>query len=143
MSGRHPALAELTRQSATLLRVDAVPAGGGGGAGGQRHRAIMLTFDVGPLIVEPSHDRSELRVAELPQSDEPEYEATSLNEEEPWWALLGSPLTGAEEILEPDGRRAALDLQFRHVDENPRRVRLTLREDVVEIALERPAGTRH
>ena len=72
-----------------------------------------------------------------------EHEQLSLNEEEPWWALLGHPLTRADEIFEPDGHRAALDLQFRHDDDNPRCVTLTLRQDVVEVVVERQASTLH
>ena len=131
MSERRPTLAGLISQSATLLRVDAVPVAE---ASGRRSRALVLTFDVGPLIVEPSHDGSELRFAGLESGDVLDQGAASLNEEEPWWALLGCPLTRADEILESDGHRAGLELQFRRDDENPRRVTLRLREDAVEVA---------
>ena len=137
---KRPTLEGLIAQSATLLRVDALSVDG---AAGKRSRALVLTFDVGPLIVEPSHDGSELRFAALESGEVLDQGSVSLNEEEPWWALLGHPLTRAEEILEPDGHRAGLELQFRRDDENPRRVALRLRDDAVEVAPEPRERTLH
>ena len=46
------------------------------------------------------------------------------DEQEPWWAVLGQPLTRAEALAAASGEPAALGLQLRPESERPKRIRL-------------------
>lgn len=130
MSARtQPILQDLTRQGACLLRAELLPVPG---RPLERFcRAVVMTFDVGVFIVEPSTAGHELRVAQLPNLEAVPEGAIDAEEEEPWWAVLGAPLVAAAATLEDDGHRTAVDLEFRH--ENARIVSLTRTDDAIAV----------
>ncbi len=112
MSGAGALLERVVEAGGRLLRVDRLPAPGGAGAG--RSEVLRLTFDVAVVELRESAGRLEAEAA----GGEPGPGFVDANEDEPWWALLGSPLVrvGAET------GGAELRVQFRADDENPRRV---------------------
>ena len=123
-----------------LLRVEA-------DRSGATPRQLALTFDVGRILVRPTADGLSAMLVEergeLPSSLEP------LDEEEPWWRLIGQPLTAAwpgaaEETLGTEGLGAmsVLKLRFREEAENPLIVVLVSAGDAVRVDLEVWVGSR-
>lgn len=86
---------------------------------------LLLTFDVGRILVEPravGFVASQLEISVPAPSG-----LRALDEEEPWWRLLGHPLTGVslaspEDAASPDV--GGLLLRFRELDANPVTLRL-------------------
>lgn len=119
-------------EGGVLLKVDAFGAGEGGAA-----QLLQLTFDLGRIGVsaDPA-DGGTLSIRQL-QIDEPG--GVSLVEDEPWWRLLGSPLSGVSPSRGSDGA-PEMRLQFRPDDENPRFVRLRAAGDSVRALLEPVTG---
>ena len=73
---------------ARLLRVARFRGEGAGSTG------LLLSFDVGQIAVEPlAADDAGLAVSHPESADSPPQQLEPLDEEEPWWRLLGSPLT--------------------------------------------------
>jgi hypothetical protein len=109
-------LEPLVRAGARLLRVEA-----------RGPQAWTLWFDRGGIEIALAGRGLELGPAAALGG-----ETHSLDEEEPWWAVLGAPLAGAWSSTDTEGRRIALELQLRRDDEGPKR-----------IALEPRAGRMH
>ena len=123
-----------------LLRVEA-------DRSGATPRQLALTFDVGRILVRPTADGlSATQVEEragLPSTLE------LLDEEEPWWRLLGQRLTAAwpgatGEAVGAQGLGSldVLKLRFREAAENPRIVVLEAAGAAVRVSLEEPDGPR-
>lgn len=103
-------------------------------------RTLALTFDIGRVVVRPVADGIDAEVAAdraaLPGGLVP------LDEEDPWWRVLGQPLTA----VWPVGREAApvarteqlaaLKLRFRESDQNPRIVGITAAGPALRVTLE-------
>ena len=96
---------------------------------GATPRQLALTFDVGRFLVQSSGDA--LSATSVEQSGSLPDALESQAEEEPWWRLLGQPLTavwpgatgqavGAQGL----GGSGVLKLRFREAAENPRVVAL-------------------
>ena len=78
---------------------------------------LALTFDVGRITIEAGP--SGTLIVEHPESREEIAGAmVSLDEEEPWWRVLGAPLTDVR-WQEPDAERQ-LSLRFREADDGAR-----------------------
>ena len=69
-----------------ILRAEADRAGASVGV-------LALTFDVGRVVIEPSERGVEIRRAT--DRDALPEDLGALDEEEPWWRLLGQPITAA------------------------------------------------
>jgi hypothetical protein len=111
-----------------LLRVERAPLAGPAGA--RASSALRLTFDVGIVTVRPDEDESGLEV-QIGQGAGPESPVfISAVEEDPWWRVLGCPLTRAQ-------ARAAggVRVQFRGDQENPLRLALLARSGGVEASV--------
>jgi hypothetical protein len=99
---------------ARILRVEADRAAASPGV-------LVLTFDVGRVVVRSSgggvavetlEDRSALPAGLVP-----------LDEEEPWWRILGQSITAVWPVgagAEGAAELAAVKLRFRESDQNPR-----------------------
>lgn len=90
---------------------------------------LVLTFDVGRIKIGPGEDG--LRIEQVGSRVALPDGLESLDEAEPWWRLLGHPLTAVwpGDAGEGEGARGAgdtpvLKLRFREADENPRTVRI-------------------
>lgn len=122
------------RAQGRILRVEADRAGA-------LARVLALTFDVGRVLLR-SED-GEVRAEVVPDRDALPAGLVRLDEEEPWWRVLGQPLTaawparGGEAIDEaPGDGLPALKLRFRESDRNPRIVALTSAGPALRVALE-------
>ena len=117
-----------------LLRAEADRAGA-------TPRQLVLTFDVGRVWVRPTEQG--LKIEHVSDRTALPDGLVPLEEEEPWWRVLGQPLTAAWPggIDEASGARAAgplgaLKLRFREEAENPRVVRLEAGGSALRISLE-------
>ncbi len=88
-------------------------------------RGLRLTFDLG--IIEVSGPAGQL-TAETQSTDVARGSFASLDEEEPWWKLLGQPLHRVVETA-PD----RLVLQWRDDADGPRRVEIRARAGLLYI----------
>ena len=113
-----------------LLRVEARISRGGGTAS-----ALLLTFDVGRLFLSVEPGSGELSSAALEKAEDGPEGLVDACEEEPWWRVLGSPLSGV--VAEAPGR-AAIRLQFRSADQQPKFVTLRARGASLQAVLESP-----
>jgi hypothetical protein len=77
-----------------LLRVERVPLAGPAGA--HASSALRLTFDVGIVTVRPGVDAGGLEVEIGPGADPVSPVFLSVSEEDPWWKVMGCPLTRVE-----------------------------------------------
>ena len=102
---------------------------------------LVLTFDVGRILIRPNEDG--LAVIHLEDPAALPEGLETLAEEEPWWRLLGQPLTaawpgGAEEGVGARGLGSlmVLKLRFREESENPRTVLLEAAGAAIRVSLE-------
>lgn len=105
-----------------ILRVEADRSGGAPGM-------LVLTFDLGRIMIGPGEGG--LRIEHVGTRHALPEGLESLDEAEPWWRLLGHPLTAVwpGDAAETEGARSGgdtpvLKLRFREPDENPRVVRI-------------------
>lgn len=117
-----------------ILRAEADRAGASVGL-------LMLTLDVGRIVIAPGDEG--LEVAAIDAGGEVPDGLGALDEEEPWWRLLGQPLTaawpgGVEEGVGASGLGSlmVLKLRFREEDENPRVVRLEATGSAIRVSPE-------
>ena len=117
-----------------ILRAEADRAGASVGL-------LMLTLDVGRIVIAPGDEG--LEVAAIDEGGEVPDGLGALDEEEPWWRLLGQPLTaawpgGVEEGVGASGLGSlmVLKLRFREEDENPRVVRLEATGSAIRVSPE-------
>ncbi len=94
---------------------------------------LLMTFDVGRILVWGSAKAAKLLLEHIPNPDELPSRLVRLDEKEPWWRILGSPLAAVQSTDDKPGYR----LQFRENDRNPRTVSLTLEGDRIRIGLEK------
>ncbi len=106
---------------ARLLRVARFRGAIGGATG------LLLTFDVGMIAIEPvAGGDAALAVSHPEEEESPPQNLDPLDEEEPWWRLLGSPLTA----VWPGSDEASLreiGLRFREPEDAARVVTLVTR----------------
>jgi hypothetical protein len=117
-----------------LLRVEADRAGA-------RPRTLALTFDVGRIVVSSAGDS--LATAHAKERAELPGKLATLDEEDPWWRVLGQPLTAAwpGDADATTGARSTeairvLKLRFREETENPRVIVLEAEESDLRVRLE-------
>jgi hypothetical protein len=118
--------------NAQLLKVDLRPEA----SNATRLSALVLTFDVGRVLVRPEPQRAELSIDFIDAGAPLPAGMSDGQEEEPWWRLLGHPLTRAW-IVEGD-LSGAVGLQFRADDQEPRIVTLQTQGASVSVRLENP-----
>ena len=102
---------------------------------------LALTFDVGRVVLTPGDEGVEVRAVEA--REELPQDVGALDEEEPWWRLIGQPITaawpgGVEEGVGARGLGSlmVLKLRFREENENPRVVRLEATGNALRVSLE-------
>lgn len=102
---------------------------------------LVLTFDVGRIVIRPGHDG--LVVEQVAEAAMLPGGLENVDDEEPWWRVLGQPVTavwsgGVEEGVGVRGLRSlmVLKLRFREETNNPRIVRLEAAGRAVRVSLE-------
>ena len=117
-----------------LLRAEADRAGAVVGV-------LALTFDVGRIVIRPADEGLEAQALagreELPDG------LGGIDEEDPWWRILGQPITaawpgGVEEGVGATGLGSlmVLKMRFREESENPRTVVLEAAGKGIRVKLE-------
>ena len=117
-----------------LLRAEGVPVG-------QALEQLVLTFDVGRIVVRADVDGLSARHAM--ERDVLPGDLVSLGEEEPFWRLIGQPITAAW----PGGTESAAGatgsgstgtwkLRFRAPEENPRVIVIESKGGSMRVSLE-------
>ncbi len=124
-----------------ILRVEQlVPEGRGSnpacGAG------YLLTFDVGRILVAPDAATGGLRLAHVEQRGDLPGALLSLEEEEPWWRVVGNsitrawPATTGAGVAASGGEVSAVRIQFREDEENPMVISLGFEGGAVRVTTE-------
>ncbi len=129
---REAILEELIREEPRLLRAELAPADEREAA--TCFRGLLLTFDVGRLVVAIDAEKGILRVDHGTEVELDEADIEGVDEEEPWWTLMGHALVRARRG--PD----VLELQFRADDKSPKLVTLTLREGAIHVVARKKGG---
>jgi hypothetical protein len=103
-------------------------------------RILALTFDIGRIVVRPVEAGIEAELA--PDRTALPAGLVPLDEEDPWWRVLGQPLTAvwpvgleAEPVARVE-RLPALKLRFRESDQNPRIVGIGAAGPALRVTLE-------
>ena len=117
-----------------ILRLETAPPGPVPGV-------LVLTFDVGRIVVRPGDDG--LLVEQVGDAGILPGGLEEVGDEEPWWRLLGQPITavwpgGVEEGVGARGLGSlmVLKLRFREESGNPRTVRLEATGRTMRVSLE-------
>ena len=102
---------------------------------------LVLTFDVGRIVVRPGEEG--LLIEHVGEGGALPTGLEALDDEEPWWRLLGQPLTAAWPGGVEDGVGArglgslmVLKLRFRDESDNPRVVQLEAAGRAVRVSVE-------
>ena len=102
---------------------------------------LVLTFDVGRIVVRPGEEG--LLIEHVADACALPAGLEALDDEEPWWRLLGQPLTaawpgGVEEGVGARGLGSlmVLKLRFREESDNPRVLRLEAAGRAVRVSIE-------
>ncbi len=103
--------------------------------------ALALTFDVGRVLMTSADDG--IQIASVGEREALPGDLAGLEEEEPWWRLLGQPLSaawpgGVEEGVGARGLGSlmVLKLRFREEDDNPRIVLLESTGNSIRVSLD-------
>ena len=103
--------------------------------------ALVLTFEVGRVVMTSADDGIQIAVAT--EREALPTDLGGLEEEEPWWRLLGQPITaawpgGVEEGVGARGLGSlmVLKLRFREEEENPRVVLLESTGNSIRVSME-------
>jgi hypothetical protein len=121
-------LERVVRAQGRLLRVERVPLPGPAGA--RASSALRLTFDVGILTLRPDQEGIGLEVEIGRVANAGAEDFVSASEDDPWWAVMGSPLTRVQSRA-----TGGVCVQFRGDDENARRFTVFPRHGGVEASL--------
>ena len=124
-------LERVSGTTSQLLRVELQPAAGAGDG----VAALILTFDVGRVLLHVDPATGLLAEHHLESGDATPADLQIVDEEEPWWRVLGSPLSRVLEIDSGDGV-VGVALQFRRDEDKPRRVAILARGESLVVQLQ-------
>jgi hypothetical protein len=120
-----------------ILRVEQlVPEGGGSnpacGAG------YLLTFDVGRILVAPDAAAGGLRLTHVEQRGDLHGALLPLEEEDPWWRVMGSSITRAwpAGAAASGGEPRDVRTQFREDEEDPKVISFRFEGGAVRVTTE-------
>ena len=124
-----------------ILRVERLAPEGGGsnpacGAG------YLLTFDVGRVLVTPDAAAGGLRLTHIEQRGDLPGAFLPLEEEDPWWRVLGNSITRAwpapagAGAAASGGEVSAVRIQFREDEEDPKVISFRFEGDIVRVTTE-------
>jgi hypothetical protein len=126
---------------ARILRVQQLVSPGRS-ADPSRAAGYLLTFDVGRILVVPAPSSEGLVVSQVEDSSEIEAELFLLDEEDPWWRVIGNSITGVWPGVAGQGASAGkggasdLRLQFREDTDNPKVITLSYAAGAVQVKTE-------
>ena len=126
-------LSRVAEAGGRLLKADRL-----GSQGAALSAGILLTFDVGRLLLAVDADLGMVRSVIVAGVGEIPAGISDASEDEPWWRVVGSPLV---RVLAGEAGAQGLRLQFRADDENPRFITLQPSGSEVQVILEPDAGS--
>ena len=105
-------------------------------------RILALTFDVGRVVLRPVGEQ--IAVEAVPDRGALPAGLVPLDEEDPWWRVLGQPITAVWPIGNGDAGSpgplakavGSLKLRFRESDQNPRVVGIAVAGPALRVTLE-------
>ncbi len=134
---------ELFRRAADaggrILRAERLPDASGATDPGVGS-AYLLSFDVGRILVSADVPKASLVIEQIESRDQLGDDFEVLDEAEPWWRVIGCPITrvwpegSAGEDTAPDVDQVRL--QFRADTENPKIIALRFATGRVHVAIE-------
>ena len=98
--------------------------------------ALLLTFDVGRVLLRANPRRAELEAELLEPDARPPAEVESAAEQEPWWRVLGEPLVRVWSM--GPALASGICMQFRADEKEPRIITLEPQGASVRVRLENP-----
>ena len=109
------------------------------GPSGDELSGLLLTFDVGRVVLRADSASDSLVEQYLEAGDSQPVDWVIADEEEPWWRVLGSPLSRVLDI-DPGSGSVGVALQFRQDDDNPRRIAVLARDGRLVVQLQQPSA---
>jgi len=100
---------------------------------------LLLTFDVGRILVwaDPAQNgEGGLSYMHVEDTEDLSAGLVELDEREPWWRVLGSPLFRVRRKTGPGG----VCLQFRASDSNPRFIDIVQKDRLIEFSAARKSA---
>lgn len=94
---------------------------------------LALTFDVGRVVLRAVDDA--LRAEAVAEREALPAGLVRLDEEEPWWRVLGQPITGAWPVVD-DASGSSIALRFREADQNPRIIGVAAAGPALRVSLQ-------
>lgn len=128
-------LERVAGESGQLLRVETQI----DGPAGDVISALILTFDVGRVVLRVDSASGSLDEQQLEAGAATPSNWVNVDEEEPWWRVLGSSLSRVLDI-DPGSGSVGVALQFRQDEDNPRRIALLAHGTGVVVKLQQPAA---
>jgi hypothetical protein len=129
---REPVLEPLVQHTPRLLHAERLPLRGVRNPA--RSAGLILTLEVGRLWIRPGDNPGELAIALRDPRESSPPEAVSADEDDPWWAILGTELRNAWARPDPSGGLAVIELQFRPDHANPKIVALALKNGELHVS---------
>jgi hypothetical protein len=123
-----PTLQRVIEAQGRLLQVERAPLPGPAGA--RASSALRLVFDVGVVVLRPKGEGGGLEVEIGYAAHAGSESFVSAGEEDPWWMVIGCPLTRVE-----DRPAGGVRVQFRADHDNPRRLDVFPRNRGVQASL--------
>ncbi len=130
-------LDEWTARGARLLHCERLPLRASRDP--SRALILMLTFDCGILRIEAGGEGDRLEFGLVEGSDAELDGGVSGDDEDPWWALLGTELCGVRIDADSPSEPRRARFQFRPDGQNPRFVRLSARNGQLRVISDREA----
>jgi len=98
-------------------------------------RILALTFDIGRVVLRPIGEG--IAVEAVAEREALPGGLVPLDEEDPWWRVLGQPITAVWPLDDPKATApGAVKLRFRESDQNPRVVAIAAAGPALRITLE-------
>jgi hypothetical protein len=111
-----------------------------------RGPGYLLTFDVGRVLVAANPAEGSLLVRSVEAASEINVQLVNLNEEEPWWRVIGNSITRVWPVVRGSGAAGGdealseVRLQFREDQDNPKVIALGFDRGAVRVREEKPSG---
>jgi len=111
-----------------------------------RAAGYLLTFDVGRVLVAPAPSSESLVLTHVDDPSEIEAGLALLDDEEPWWRVIGNALTrvwpgvAGQGATAGNGGTSDVRLQFREDSEKPKVISLSYDAGAVSVKTEAPSA---
>ena len=126
-------LERVAGEGGQLLRVEMQLAG----PAGDEISALILTFDVGRVLLWADSASGSLCEEQIQPGDSKPADWVIADDADPWWRVLGNPLSRVLDI-DPGSGSLGVAMQFRPDGDNPRRIAVLARGGGLAVQLQQP-----